>query len=131
MTGRAAKTWPQSPLLSDDAKLVDDGRVERKTTATRIVSRCGCGRQYTARQWADLQYVGLMSDGIGDELELRNCPCSSTRAIRVPLARSAARRTPWWRRAVSRLFAARPPGCQPLPPGDSGQAAGMPTTTSR
>lgn len=43
-------------------------------------AHCGCGMVFTAEQWAELPFVGLQDDGDGGELELRNCPCGSTRA---------------------------------------------------
>jgi hypothetical protein len=58
-------------------------------TALRLeVSRCNCcGRAYDAEGWVTLFYVGEQSDGLGEVLELRNCPCGSTLAIDVSEAK--------------------------------------------
>ena len=50
--------------------------------------RCGCGRPYDAARWAKLPLVGYACtphDAYGPEehLEYRNCPCRSTKAVRV------------------------------------------------
>ena len=41
-----------------------------------------CQRLYDETHWKGLPYVGLMDDGVV-VLELRNCPCRSTIAIRL------------------------------------------------
>lgn len=46
----------------------------------RVLVRCSCGTCYTRSEWQRLPWVGLMGDGNGGQLELRNCPCGSTRA---------------------------------------------------
>lgn len=50
------------------------------------VCTCACGRSFTAAEWKLLELVGRMDlDEDGDQrLELRNCPCRSTRAIELP-----------------------------------------------
>lgn len=58
-----------------------------------IVKLCACcHRAYTLDQWEDLPEVGTQSDEVdasGQEwaLELRNCPCGSTLAVRIPVQR--------------------------------------------
>jgi len=45
---------------------------------------CGCGRVHDLRDpeaWTALPYVGLMEDGDGGWIALRNCPCRSTLAV--------------------------------------------------
>ena len=46
----------------------------------RPIVVCGCGLAYTVESWAALDFVGYMADEV-ETLELRNCPCGSTRAI--------------------------------------------------
>lgn len=49
-----------------------------------MIKQCGCGRSFTEETWRALDYCGRMDLGEEDEpaLELRNCPCGSTLAIR-------------------------------------------------
>lgn len=58
-----------------------------------VVKTCGCGRHYGAAEWDALPCRGLMDDGDDDggQLELRDCACGSTIAIRVENATSARR----------------------------------------
>lgn len=45
---------------------------------------CACGRVHDASAWQALPFVGVMfADDPELALELRNCPCKSTIAIRV------------------------------------------------
>jgi DnaJ-class molecular chaperone len=44
---------------------------------------CGCGADFTRRQWKRLPHAGEMADGLGGVLELRNCACGSTIAIQL------------------------------------------------
>lgn len=44
---------------------------------------CGCGRTFSAHEWALLACIGNMVDDF-DAIELRNCPCGST--ISAPFA---------------------------------------------
>jgi len=71
-----------------------------------IVVRCGCGVGYTLAQWANLDLAGVQDDEDEIMLEMRNCPCGSTRA-RVVDFRAAVRllndETKKLRRALSRL----------------------------
>jgi len=46
--------------------------------SARVFKRCGCGRTHTRAEWLTLPFVGL-SYG----LELRNCACGSTIAVRA------------------------------------------------
>jgi hypothetical protein len=47
-----------------------------------VVKTCRCCRRdYTEASWAKLARVGLMSDGEGGALSLRNCVCGSTLAM--------------------------------------------------
>lgn len=49
-----------------------------------IIKVCSCGQPHTASDWLGLHYVGLMDDGEGGWLTLRNCAvCQSTMAIEV------------------------------------------------
>ncbi len=43
-----------------------------------IIKTCGCGRAFTAAAWARLPYVGIMAGC----LEMRNCLCGSTIAVK-------------------------------------------------
>ncbi len=52
------------------------------------LKQCRCGCVYTPSEWSGLEYVGLMDDGAGGTLELRNCLCGSTIAITLPGASS-------------------------------------------
>lgn len=45
------------------------------------VSHCGCGTIHDAESWATLSFVGLMSNGGEQLLELRNCGCGSTLSV--------------------------------------------------
>jgi hypothetical protein len=47
------------------------------------IKSCRCGCSYTESEWATLKSIGLMSDGDGGQLSLRNCACGSTLAIPV------------------------------------------------
>lgn len=71
-----------------------------------IVVRCGCGVGFTLAQWAALDLAGVQDDEDGVMLEMRNCPCGSTRA-RVVDFRAAVRllnaETKRLRRAFGRL----------------------------
>jgi hypothetical protein len=55
---------------------------------------CGCDRRYETREdWQDLESRGVMSDGEGNWLELKNCECGSTIAVECPAPlRSTGRR---------------------------------------
>lgn len=50
-----------------------------------IAARCACGETFTLEQWAALDLVGIQDDGIDTLIELRNCPCGSTRARRCDM----------------------------------------------
>lgn len=57
--------------------------------------RCGCGIEHDARAWQALPFVGYQdfpAEGTlpSIRLELRNCPCGSTLALRVSITREAA-----------------------------------------
>jgi hypothetical protein len=48
-----------------------------------FVKRCSCGRKYTTlEEWDALNFVGAMPDDNG-ALEMRNCVCGSTIAVRM------------------------------------------------
>lgn len=50
----------------------------------RIVKHCDCGAGYTKECWADLPYLGrLQAFGDMAAIELRNCVCGSTIAVKV------------------------------------------------
>ncbi len=61
------------------------------TGGAAVVKTCGCGRHYDAPAWGALHVRGPMDDGDGGELELRDCDCGSTIAIRVPTTPSMRR----------------------------------------
>lgn len=68
-----------------------------------IVCSCRCGRRYDAHAWKCLPYVGVMDDGVGGAVELRNCTgdgCRSTISIQVPRKPETARE------AIMRKFSA-------------------------
>lgn len=51
-----------------------------------VVCRCACGRTYTHAEWSLLDLVGYQAEPEDEDdrpLELRNCPCGSTRAVEV------------------------------------------------
>jgi hypothetical protein len=57
---------------------------------------CSCGLQYTVAAFRALPLVGYSHDGPHGDLEHRNCPCGSTRCLRVvrfTVRRSVYRRT--------------------------------------
>lgn len=74
--------------------------------STGIAVRCACGSSWTTKQWAELELVGIQDDGEGIMIEMRNCPCGSTRARNVDfqaalrLVNETAKRL---RRALGRL----------------------------
>jgi hypothetical protein len=47
-----------------------------------VAAHCACGAKFTIEQWSQLEFVGVQDDGIDTLIELRNCPCGSTRARR-------------------------------------------------
>lgn len=50
-----------------------------------IILTCGCTRPYTLEDWLRLPLrAARLADGAGGWLELRNCPCGSTRARQLP-----------------------------------------------
>lgn len=50
-----------------------------------LVHTCSCKRTFTQEQWDALPYVGKMIEDDPPVLELRNCPCGSTRAVEIPM----------------------------------------------
>jgi hypothetical protein len=59
--------------------------VLRSEQPSSVVHTCSCGAQYDAAGWAALPLLGYQASEDPDELcELRNCSCTSTRAVRVP-----------------------------------------------
>ncbi len=50
---------------------------------TEPLKSCACGQTYTGPRWKGLVFVGYMA-GDGGDLELRNCDCGSTLAVRAP-----------------------------------------------
>ena len=71
------------PDASDLADLLVIIRAALKGTVTPLVTvhTCSCGLAYTAATWAALPLCGTQEDGEGGELELRHCPCGSTRSV--------------------------------------------------
>ena len=63
---------------------------------THTIHTCSCGREFTEHAWNLLPYVGVMRDDV-ERLELRNCPCGSTRALEIPMS---DRESPHFVRAV-------------------------------
>lgn len=51
-----------------------------------VVHTCACKRTFTQVAWDALPYVGEMGDEVGERIELRNCPCGSTRAVEIPMS---------------------------------------------
>ena len=53
------------------------------------IHQCSCCREFTAADWAKLPLVGRQTvpEGVNGEpeyiLEMRNCPCGSTRSIEI------------------------------------------------
>lgn len=61
-------------------ELFGDDELER--AAGPVVVRCGCGMILTLLAFRALPYVGeQLFDEPPERLEMRNCPCGSTRAI--------------------------------------------------
>lgn len=58
------------------------------------ISRCACGVTYRLeKEWSALESVGVMSDGAGGALQLRNCvACGSTISRRISLKKGALKR---------------------------------------
>jgi hypothetical protein len=50
------------------------------------VTTCSCGRKYSAADLRKLPLLGLMPDGDGGVLELRDCQCGSTLSLPAPVA---------------------------------------------
>ena len=48
-----------------------------------VAIRCSCGLAHSPAEWKKLPLVGIQRFDGGGALELRNCPCGSTRAIDV------------------------------------------------
>ena len=54
------------------------------------VKVCGCGKTFTKEQWKTLRLVGIQHQpadkhGPEEKLELRDCACKSTIAIKLPV----------------------------------------------
>ena len=47
-----------------------------------VAKTCRCGRRHTLLEWSRLPSAGDMKDE-AEHLELRNCPCGSTLALKV------------------------------------------------
>lgn len=66
------------------------------------VARCGCGREYCRSEWRALKLVGIQEfppipgspEFFVEPLELRNCPCGSTKAVPVSDARKLSTSPP-------------------------------------
>lgn len=52
-----------------------------ETLEAPIIKTCGCGRSYTASQWADLPFHALHTWPWGEVQEFRHCLCRSTIVI--------------------------------------------------
>jgi CheY-like chemotaxis protein len=53
-----------------------------RSSSTKVVKQCGCGREYTRDEWVELRLCGRMHvPGSGIALELRNCICGSSIAV--------------------------------------------------
>lgn len=50
-----------------------------------IVKECDCGRRFSAESWAELTLLGTMDNGrgLGELVELRQCPCGSTLTLPI------------------------------------------------
>ena len=95
------RRWPQSPLAADErrpALLLD---LRPRMWRGPIVARCGCGRVFTARQWARLECRGVMEDDV-ETVELRQCVCDNTLAL--PLTRPVPARLGWGDLALAILI---------------------------
>lgn len=51
--------------------------------ALDTIKQCRCGAAFTHSEWDRLPFIGHQPDFEGGLLELRNCPCHSTIAVRV------------------------------------------------
>jgi hypothetical protein len=85
------KAVPPSPTLRAFLKMTNRGvqalRAQTKPLPPDYVN-CGCGLCFSPEEWMKLPLVGRMDDGLGGELELRNCHCGSARALQVKAAPS-------------------------------------------
>lgn len=55
----------------------------------KYIKTCKCGAKYTAEAWRARPLIGFMVDTRVTALELRNCPCRSTKALVVPICMGA------------------------------------------
>lgn len=51
---------------------------------SKLLKQCGCGLVYNRKTWNQLPFVGMQRSGFPGmfDLELRNCSCNSTLAIK-------------------------------------------------
>lgn len=85
--------------------------MKKRRRALRFFADCACGRRYTKKQWATLEYVGVWHLPQNDvfereqNLEMRNCVCKSTLAVdRGPGFAKATYRVPRPLRDVSERY---------------------------
>jgi two-component system cell cycle response regulator DivK len=53
-----------------------------RSSSTKVVKQCGCGREYTREGWVALRLCGRIHvPGTAIALELRNCVCGSSIAV--------------------------------------------------
>lgn len=64
--------------------------------ARHILHTCSCGKKFTVEGWETLPLVGYQNDEELEEptLELRNCPCGSTRAVEPKSPKESERTRP-------------------------------------
>ncbi len=79
----SARTMAVLEFREQDPKWWTRGLVEVTQPA---VNTCGCGVSYNLDEWRSLPLAGVQTFDDGQDpprLELRNCPCGSTRGIEI------------------------------------------------
>lgn len=65
-------------LLEWREKEGHDGWPTELCEPPKIIATCSCGQQFSRAHWQSLRWVGVMPDGLGAGLSLRDCYCGST-----------------------------------------------------
>jgi hypothetical protein len=72
------------PPLGYSAAIRDtDALLARARRRAEVIKTCACGAAYTRALWRSLPFVGRAIEPGQATLELRNCACRSTLAIKV------------------------------------------------
>ncbi len=70
--------------IRDEWAAADEDPATYSTLPAPADKACGCGEVHDYYAWCRLPFVGVMDDGEGGQLTLRNCGCGSTLAVEVP-----------------------------------------------